>query len=103
MTALEEGALVDNKRVTELTSAELADRYKPLAELIGNVSMVERFLVQFRETFANAGADFAGHIDAGDIESARSFTHQLKGVSGNLRMNELFEQSKVVEKLFEGR
>ena len=97
LTVLEEGTLVENKRVTALTSAELADRYRTLAELIGDVSMVERFLVQFRETFSNARAVFAGHVDAGDIESARNYTHQLKGVSGNLRMNDLFEQSKVVE------
>ena len=96
LTILEEGTLVENKRVTALTSAELADRYRTLAELIGNVSMVERFLVQFRETFSNARAVFAGHVDAGDIEGARNYTHQLK-VSGNLRMNDLFEQSKVVE------
>ena len=58
LTVLEEGTLVENKRITALTSAELADRYGTLAELIGDISMVERFLVQFRETFSNARSVF---------------------------------------------
>ncbi|WP_193170181.1 response regulator [Nisaea nitritireducens] len=96
----EEGALVEDSNATELTSDDLAKRYEPLAEMIGDASMVGRFLGQFRESFSDARAVFAGHVDVGDHESAHRYAHQIKGVAGNLRLNDIFEQSKLVEGCF---
>jgi PAS domain S-box-containing protein len=96
----EEGAVNKENNETALTSEDLAKRYEPLAEMIGDASMVGRFLGQFRESFSDARAVFAGHVDAGDSESAHRYAHQIKGVAGNLRLNDVFEQSKLVESCF---
>ncbi|MEP3114890.1 response regulator [Nisaea sp.] len=96
----EEGAVIKENDVSELSSADLAQRYAPLAEMIGDASMVGRFLGQFRDSFSDARAVFAGHVDAGDSENASRYAHQLKGVAGNLRLNDIFEQSKQVESCF---
>ncbi|WP_051284320.1 response regulator [Nisaea denitrificans] len=96
----EEGAVIKENNETALTSDDLAKRYEPLAEMIGDASMVGRFLGQFRESFADARTVFSGHVDAGDNESAHRYAHQIKGVAGNLRLNDIFEQSKLVEGCF---
>ncbi|MEP6149516.1 MAG: response regulator, partial [Nisaea sp.] len=96
----EEGAVIKENDVSALSSADLAQRYAPLAEMIGDASMVGRFLGQFRDSFSDARAVFAGHVDAGDSENASRYAHQLKGVAGNLRLNDIFEQSKQVESCF---
>lgn len=96
----EEGAVIKENNETALTSDDLAKRYAPLAEMIGDASMVGRFLAQFRESFSDARAVFTGHVDTGDSESAHRYAHQIKGVAGNLRLNDIFEQSKLVESCF---
>ncbi len=96
----EEGTVIKDNDESALTSGDLAKRYEPLAEMIGDASMVGRFLGQFRESFSDARAVFAGYIDAGDSESANRYAHQIKGVAGNLRLNDVFEQSKLVESCF---
>ena len=99
-TGPEEDAVINENNETALTSDELAARYEPLAKMIGDASMVGRFLGQFRESFADARAVFAGHVDTGDSESAHRYAHQIKGVAGNLRLTDIFEQSKLVESGF---
>jgi len=96
----EESIVVRDTNETALTSDDLAKRYEPLAEMIGDASMVGRFLGQFRESFSDARAVFTGHVDAGDSENAHRYAHQIKGVAGNLRLNDIFEQSKLVESCF---
>ena len=96
----EEGTVIKDNNETALTSDDLAKRYEPLAEMIGDASMVGRFLGQFRESFSDARAVFTGHVDAGDSENAHRYAHQIKGVAGNLRLNDIFEQSKLVESCF---
>lgn len=99
-TCSEEDAVIKDNSETALTSDDLAKRYEPLAEMIGDASLVGRFLGQFRESFSDARAVFAGHVDTGDNESAHRYAHQIKGVAGNLRLNDIFEQSKLVEGCF---
>lgn len=96
----EVGELVNNNNETALTSDDLVARYEPLATMIGDASMVGRFLGQFRESFQYARSEFAGYVDAGDSEGAHRYAHQIKGVAGNLRLNDIFEQAKLVESRF---
>ncbi|WP_193179690.1 response regulator [Nisaea sediminum] len=80
----------------------LSERYAPIAKMIGDESMVARFLEQFRENFSGARAVFEGHIAEGDLESIYRYAHQIKGVSGNLRLNDIYEQAQKVESDFRG-
>jgi len=85
-----------------LSPEELSKRYEPIAKMIGDESLVARFLEQFRESFSGARAVFEGHISNGDLESVYRYAHQIKGVSGNLRLNDIYEQALKVEIGFKG-
>jgi CheY-like chemotaxis protein len=80
----------------------LSERYAPIAKMIGDESMVGRFLEQFRENFSGARAVFEGHLAEGDLEAVYRYAHQIKGVSGNLRLNDIYEQAQKVESDFRG-
>lgn len=96
----DESVNMKGDREVTLTSDELVARYEPLATMIGDASMVGRFLGQFRASFQDARSEFSGYVDAGDNESAHRYAHQIKGVAGNLRLNDIFEQAKLVESCF---
>ncbi|UUX50644.1 response regulator [Nisaea acidiphila] len=80
-----------------MSPEELAQRYEPIAKMIGDESMVGRFLGQFRESFSEARTVIDGHVAAGELEEASRYAHQIKGVSGNLRLNDVYEQAQKVE------
>lgn len=86
----------------EMSAEDLSERYEPIAKMIGDWSMVGRFLSQFRDSFGDARAVFEKHIADGDLEAVSRYAHQIKGVSGNLRLNDVYEQAQVVEGAFKG-
>ncbi|WP_420404518.1 response regulator [Nisaea sp.] len=90
----------ETTEVATMSPNELSQRYEPIAKMIGDASMVGRFLKQFRENFSGARSVFEGHISDGDLEAVYRYAHQIKGVSGNLRLNDVYEQALKVESDF---
>ena len=60
-----------------------------LERMMGNEALLERFLKRFLDD-ANYGRLTAA-IDAGDPDGALTASHTLKGVCGNLSMQQLFD------------
>lgn len=77
-----------SRMITELNSLGV-DTNHTLERLAGNEAIYERFLVKFLkdENFNHLIAS----ISADDKEGALQYSHTLKGVCGNLGMNELFQ------------
>jgi two-component system sensor histidine kinase/response regulator len=64
-----------------------------LARVSGNVSLYRKLLLKFRDRHRDAGTAITRAVAARDLRRARTMTHTLKGVSGNLGAEDLFRAS----------
>ena len=62
-----------------------------LGRFMGSEALLERFLKRFLQDETLSALQAA--LDAGDAEAAAVAAHSLKGTSGNLSLNVLFERS----------
>ncbi|OUN88200.1 hypothetical protein B5G03_01105 [Gemmiger sp. An50] len=62
-----------------------------LGRFMGSEALLERFLKRFLQDETLSALQAA--LDAGDAEAAAAAAHSLKGTSGNLSLNVLFERS----------
>ncbi len=65
----------------------------------GNEALLRRLLGDFHAKYMDLGEKVAALLEDGDIETAERTTHSLKGVSGNIRANRIFEAAKALDDL----
>ncbi len=54
-------------------------------------------LQTYKGKFSDAGARLEGQIESGDLDTAASFAHNIKGVAGNIGANQLSEVAAKIE------
>ena len=62
-----------------------------LARLGGNKKLYRKLLLEFKKDFAHSPETMRQMIDRGDLSSAARLAHKLKGISGNLSANDVFD------------
>ena len=91
---------MDEKQRMQLEAAGISVD-AALERFLGNSALVLKFVMRFPEdeNFPN----LKRAMDCGDVKGAFVAAHTLKGVTGNLSMDKLYETvSKMVEDLREG-
>ena len=73
-----------------------------LKRLGGDRKLYRRLLLQFRDTSGNAANEIRAAINGDDRDAAKSLTHSLKGVSGNLGADDLYHAAKQLEGTLRG-
>ena len=68
-----------------------------LTRLAGNKKLYLDLLKQFHNNYKNFINDLVNEFDANDRESSVRKAHSLKGVSGNIGAENIFEKSKILE------
>lgn len=66
-------------------------------EDIGTVELYSEILMRFRKNFSEMPDRFVALADSGDHEAARRLVHTLKGASGTICANELYESARELE------
>ena len=64
----------------------------------GNRNLYRKLLSQFRSNYANVVSDIKSALEEEDTEVAVRIAHTIKGVSGNLGINDLFQVAAELEK-----
>ena len=66
--------------------------------MAGNEKLYRKLLSKFRESNRNVVSEIKSSIDAGDMETAARLAHTVKGVAGNLGIDDLFPAAGELEK-----
>ncbi|MFT5712424.1 MAG: HPt (histidine-containing phosphotransfer) domain-containing protein [Glaciecola sp.] len=61
-----------------------------LNQLGGNKALLSKMLNKFFSEFENISAEIADFIEANDIKSAKTLVHTVKGISGNIGLQALY-------------
>ncbi|MBW1775179.1 MAG: response regulator, partial [Deltaproteobacteria bacterium] len=69
-----------------------------LSKVAGNEKLYRKLLSKFREGNRNVVSEIKNSIDAGDMETAARLAHTVKGVAGNLGVDDLFPAAGELEK-----
>ncbi|MBW1788907.1 MAG: response regulator, partial [Deltaproteobacteria bacterium] len=69
-----------------------------LSKVAGNEKLYRKLLSKFREGNRNVVSEIKSSIDAGDMETAARLAHTVKGVAGNLGVEDLFPAAGELEK-----
>ena len=69
-----------------------------LQRLRGNYRLYKKLLIDFAENYRNMDAEIKAAMDAGEMESAHSLIHNLKGLAGNIAATELHSATVGIEK-----
>ena len=78
---------------------EQVDRDALLARLCGNEMLVNKFIGVFKETFKDVIGDLEKEIQAHHFKEAGIVVHKLKGSSGNLNLEQIYERSCTLEQV----
>ncbi|MFT7417140.1 MAG: HPt (histidine-containing phosphotransfer) domain-containing protein [Glaciecola sp.] len=62
-----------------------------LNQLGGNEALLSKMLGKFLSEFENISAETVGFIEANDIQSAKMLVHTVKGISGNIGLQSLYD------------
>jgi signal transduction histidine kinase/DNA-binding response OmpR family regulator/HPt (histidine-containing phosphotransfer) domain-containing protein len=73
------------------------DIVQGLKRLGGNRQLYLKLLRDFHKAYQDAGSRMKTLLEKEDIETAMPLAHAIKGTSGNLSMNQLFDISKQLE------
>ncbi len=65
-----------------------------LSRIQGNTGLFKRLLQNFLDQFGTAGQEIQKHLNNGNIDQAERLVHSIKGVSGNIGANALFQAAK---------
>jgi two-component system sensor histidine kinase/response regulator len=68
-----------------------------LRRLGGNHQLYFNLLKEFAVKYLHAGTDIKRALDRGQLEQAQRLTHNLKGVTGNLSINSIYQAAKNLE------
>jgi CheY-like chemotaxis protein len=74
-----------------------------MSRLGGNRALIVTLLKDFLAKNKNSIKDIQNHLDAGDYETAERLAHTLKGVSGNIGAERVFENAKELNNAIRGR
>ncbi|MBF0544243.1 MAG: response regulator [Candidatus Riflebacteria bacterium] len=77
---------------------EVINLEEGLRRIRGNTSLFLKIITDFRKDFENVISDIRNSIEMKDFWNARNIVHTLKGASGNISANLLFETLKEFEK-----
>ena len=93
-------AAVEKKREADILPSELPGFLlaSGLERLGGNKPLYRKLLSKFRESQEDAVERIRAALQAGDLETAARFAHNVKGVSGNLGAEDLYRASGALEK-----
>ena len=78
------------------TTNEPIDFEFGLRQLNGNEALLHRLLRKFADEYRDIGTRLPALLSAQDIAGAEILVHTLKGVSGNLGCNAVFEASRSI-------
>jgi HPt (histidine-containing phosphotransfer) domain-containing protein len=62
-----------------------------LNQLGGNEALLSKMLGKFFSEFENTSAEIADFLEADDIKSAKMLVHTVKGISGNIGLQALYD------------
>ncbi|MFC1581117.1 response regulator, partial [Thermodesulfobacteriota bacterium] len=84
----------------EILPAELPGIYivSGLSKVSGNETLYRKLLTKFRESNSDVVHEIKTSMAAGDVETAARLAHTVKGVAGNLGMEDLFPVAGELEK-----
>ena len=68
-----------------------------LWRLSGNGKLYRKLLLEFRKKYQNTHSRLKNSIDKGDYHQAMTLAHTIKGVSGNLAADGIYEAATVLE------
>ncbi|HEX2964538.1 MAG TPA: response regulator [Syntrophorhabdaceae bacterium] len=68
-----------------------------LKRISGNRELLVKLLLSFAADHSKTGTDIRRALEENNLELARRLTHNLKGISGNLSMTDVFRLSKELE------
>lgn len=68
-----------------------------LLRVAGNTKLYRKLLTSFTENYEHFKEDIIKALDDSDIVTAERLAHTLKGVSGNIGVNEVFDAVKVLD------
>ncbi|MDA3946279.1 MAG: ATP-binding protein [Helicobacteraceae bacterium] len=71
-----------------------------LSRVNGNIKAYQNILFKFADLFENITQEFRAQIDSGAFDEGRALAHNLKGLSGNVGANDIFELAKELEDAF---
>ena len=63
----------------------------------GNDAILRRLLGAFHEKYMDIADQIAALLDDGDLETAARTAHTLKGVSGNIRAERVYQAAKALD------
>jgi HPt (histidine-containing phosphotransfer) domain-containing protein len=75
----------------------LVDYEFGLSQLGGNAQLLNKMLGKFKAEFASVPAYIKNKVNEGDLDAAKMKVHTAKGITGNLGLRALFENSKALE------
>ncbi|WP_179953392.1 response regulator [Desulfobotulus mexicanus] len=64
-----------------------------------NMDLYMELLLKFKEDYARTSEIIKAHLDSGNYEAAQMETHTIKGVSGNLSMDAIFQSAGRLDQL----
>ena len=70
-----------------------------LKRVMGNKKLYKKILLEFCSNFNNATDNLKQMIKDNNIEEAKRLVHTMKGISGNIGANDLYQSSTYLEKL----
>ena len=70
-----------------------------LGRLLGNADFYRGILRDFRQSQANVAIEVEEHLNMGDTEEAAALLHALKGISGSISAQAVFDASSTLEML----
>jgi len=90
---------VEKKRGADILPPELSGFLlaSGLERVGGNMPLYTKLLSQFRENQEDAAVRIKAALQAGDLETATRYAHNVKGVSGNLGAEALYRASATLE------
>jgi signal transduction histidine kinase/DNA-binding response OmpR family regulator/HPt (histidine-containing phosphotransfer) domain-containing protein/HAMP domain-containing protein len=97
------GAATESAARARETAADIPDRLpgieigEGVERVGGNAKLYRNLLRTFLETRADALTDLDQMLENGALEDATRLAHSIKGVSGNIAANRLFEASAALE------
>ncbi len=72
-----------------------------LRRVAGNKKLYKKMLNRFKDQYATSVDDIKAHLEKGDVEGALRLAHTVKGVSGSLGAETLFQVAGKLEKAIE--
>jgi two-component system, sensor histidine kinase and response regulator len=90
----------ESKKVQDILPAKLPgiSIASGLGRVAGNRQLYAKLLCKFKDGQENAGDQIKSALQVGDVETATLFAHTVKGVSGNLGGDNLYQAASELEK-----